>query len=105
MEFELIILLINSLWEDFSKFWGLRWNFDELCRSVWFGSFLREICPILIKFFPNLGWDYLITPINYFAGILTVGAEDFDDASEIYEAIGEMLVEISSEGTSDEDVR
>lgn len=31
--------------------------------------------------------------------------DDFDGPEDIYEALGEMLAEISSEGTSDDDIK
>jgi hypothetical protein len=34
-----------------------------------------------------------------------VSRDDFEDADEIHEALGEILLEISNPGTTDEDVR
>lgn len=40
-----------------------------------------------------------------FPGILTVGREDFEDETQVFDAIGEMLLEISNVGTTEEDVK
>lgn len=37
-------------------------------------------------------------------GVLENGAEDFEDSEEVYEAVGEVLQEISSDKT-EEDIR
>lgn len=39
---------------------------------------------------------------RYFTGILKNGADDFEDSEEVYEAIGEVLHEISEDKTEDE---
>lgn len=38
----------------------------------------------------------------YFTDILTNGADDFEDSEEIYEAIGEVLFEISQDKTEND---
>ena len=38
-------------------------------------------------------------------GILTVSKEDFEDPEELFEAIGEVLLEVSDDGTTEEYVR
>jgi hypothetical protein len=37
--------------------------------------------------------------------VLTVSRDDFEDSDQIYEAIGEMLLEISTNGTTEDDVK
>lgn len=40
-----------------------------------------------------------------FAGVLTVSRDDFDKPEDIFDALGEMLAEIASPGTSENDIR
>lgn len=42
--------------------------------------------------------------IKHFLGVLENGADDFEDSEEVYEAIGEVLHEISDDKT-EEDIR
>lgn len=40
-----------------------------------------------------------------FSGVLTVSRDDFENPEDIYDALGEMLAEIASEGTSENDIK
>jgi len=61
-----------------------------------------ERCEKLIKeSCPSINDDIY----SYIEGVLTVGKDDFDDPDEIYDAIGELLMEVSPASTSDERIR
>lgn len=40
--------------------------------------------------------------VKFFAGVLQNGADDFEDSEEVYEAIGEVLQEVSNDKTEDD---
>lgn len=46
---------------------------------------------------------YIVNNISLFLGVLENGADDFEDSDEIYEAIGEVLHEISEK--TEDDIR
>lgn len=45
---------------------------------------------------------YVYMYVTCIAGILTNGADDFEDSEEVYEAIGALLHEVSQEKTEDD---
>lgn len=50
----------------------------------------------------SVGWNKSNFSVFLFVGILENGADDFQDSDEVYEAIGEVLHEISEDKTEAE---
>ncbi|KAM9318944.1 LOW QUALITY PROTEIN: ATP-binding cassette sub-family F member 3 [Pholidichthys leucotaenia] len=42
---------------------------------------------------------------NYITGVLDSGASDFEDGEEVFDAIGEVLQEVSADGKNEDDIR
>ncbi|XP_078696551.1 ATP-binding cassette sub-family F member 3-like [Branchiostoma floridae x Branchiostoma belcheri] len=56
---------------------------------------------ILTKYFPSI--DSELT--DYIVGVLDSSAEDIQSSEDVYDAVGEMLLELSEEGTGEDSVR